>query len=50
MISEIKSKIYEIYKLKKMIFLTEEERNQLKIQHKKERDGCIRYWIKAVLL
>lgn len=33
-----------------MIFLTEAERAQLKIQHKKERDGRVRDRIKAVLL
>ena len=33
-----------------MIFLTDEERNQLKEQHRRERDGRIRDRIKAVLL
>jgi transposase len=33
-----------------MIFLTEQERAQLKIQHRQERDGRIRDRIKAVLL
>jgi len=33
-----------------MIFLTNVERNQLKEQHRRERDGRIRDRIKAVLL
>jgi hypothetical protein len=33
-----------------MTFLSDEERTQLKTQHKKERDGRIRDRIKAVLL
>jgi len=33
-----------------MTFLSDEERDQLKNQHKKERDGRIRDRIKAVLL
>ncbi len=32
-----------------MAFLTDKERNQLKVQHKRERDGRIRDRIKAVL-
>jgi len=49
MISEIKSKISEIWE-KMNPFLTDEERAQLKAQHKKERDGRVRDRIKAVLL
>ena len=33
-----------------MTFLSDEERNQLKSQHKKERDGRVRDRIKAVLM
>jgi transposase len=33
-----------------MLFLTDQERTQLKIQHKQERDGRVRDRIKAVLL
>ena len=33
-----------------MLFLSNEERVQLKVQHKRERDGRIRDRIKAVLL
>lgn len=33
-----------------MSFLTDDERTQLKIQHKRERDGRVRDRIKAVLL
>jgi transposase len=34
----------------RMLFLTDSDRTQLKIQHKKERDGRVRDRIKAVLL
>ena len=36
--------------MEKMIFLSDEERSQLRLQHKIERDGRIRDRIKAVLL
>ena len=33
-----------------MTFLSEDERNKLKAEHKKERDGRVRDRIKAILL